>query len=59
MKKLKIGVFLDDFYPNINGVILVIENLIKCMSKYADITLVVPKTENEKNDKTTLSKSLE
>ncbi|MBQ9012399.1 MAG: glycosyltransferase [Bacilli bacterium] len=51
MNKLKIGVFLDDFYPNINGVILVMENLIKCMSKYADITLVVPKTGNEENDK--------
>ena len=51
MKKLKVGMFMDSWYPDINGVILVMENLMKNMSKYADITLVVPKTGSEENDK--------
>ena len=34
---------MDSWYPDINGVILVMENLLKCMSDYADVTLVVPK----------------
>ena len=51
MEKLKIGMFMDSFYPDINGVILVMENLLRCMSKYADVTLIVPKTGSEKDDK--------
>lgn len=43
MKKLKIGIFIDEWYPNIDGVIVVVENLIKNLSKYADVTLVIPK----------------
>ena len=51
MKRLKIAMFMDSFYPDINGVILVMENLLRCMSEYADVTLVVPKTGSEKDDK--------
>jgi len=51
MKRLKIGMFMDSFYPDINGVILVMENLLRCMSEYADVTLVVPKTGSEEDDK--------
>lgn len=51
MKRLKIGMFMDSFYPDINGVILVMENLLRCMSEYADVTLVVPKTGSEQDDK--------
>ena len=50
MKKLKIGMFMDSWYPDINGVILVMENLIKNMSEYADVTLVVPKMEKDYDD---------
>ncbi len=50
MRRLKIGMFMDSFYPDINGVILVMENLLRCMSEYADVTLVVPKTGSEKDD---------
>ena len=50
MEKLKIGMFMDSWYPDINGVILVMENLIKNMSKYADITLVVPKMDSNEDD---------
>ena len=49
MQKLKIGMFMDSWYPDINGVIVVMENLIKQMSEYAEVTLVVPKM--DKNDK--------
>ena len=50
MKRLKIGMFMDSWYPDINGVIVVMENLIKNMNKYADVTLVVPKMELHNDD---------
>lgn len=50
MKRLKIGMFMDDWYPNINGVIVVMENLLNCMCEYADVTLVVPKMGRKKID---------
>lgn len=46
MKKIKVGMFLDSWYPDVNGVILVIENLIKNMEN-VDITLVIPKMAND------------
>lgn len=49
MKKLKIGMFIDEWYPNIDGVIVVVENLIKNLSKYADVTLVIPKMNDDKD----------
>ena len=51
MERLRIGVFMDSWYPDINGVIIVMENLMREMKDYADITLVVPKTGSEKDDK--------
>ena len=51
MKKIKVGMFMDSWYPDLNGVILVMENLIKNMSDYAEVTLVVPKTGSEEEDK--------
>lgn len=42
MKRIKIGFFMDSWYPNVDGVIVVIENLLKNLSKYADVTLVIP-----------------
>ena len=51
MKKIQVGMFMDSWYPDLNGVILVMENLIKNMRDYADITLVIPKTGSEADDK--------
>lgn len=51
MKKLKGGLFMNLWYPDINGVILVMENLMKNMSEYADITFAVLRTGSEDNDK--------
>lgn len=42
MKKLKIGFFMDDFYPSINGVISVMDNYAKRLSKIAEVVIVVP-----------------
>ena len=42
MKKMKIGIFMDDFYPSINGVIQVIDNYARRLSKVADVVIVVP-----------------
>ena len=50
MKKLKIGIFLDEWYPLIDGVIVVVENLIKELNKIADVTLVVPKMSDSDDD---------
>ena len=38
MERLRIGVFMDSWYPDINGVIIVMENLMREMKDYADIT---------------------
>ena len=51
MERIRVGMFMDSWYPDLNGVILVMENLIKNMSDYADVTSVVPKTGSEENDK--------
>lgn len=51
MKKLKIAMFMDSWYPDVNGVILVMDNLLLNMSEYADLTLVVPKTDTDSDDK--------
>ncbi len=45
MKKLKVGLFMDDYFPSINGVIMVMDNQAKNMVRTdsADVTVVVPK----------------
>lgn len=50
MKKLKIAMFMDSWYPDVNGVILVMDNLLKNMHKCAEVTLVVPKMEKDYDD---------
>ena len=49
-KRLNIGIFMDDYYPNINGVILVIDNLARELSKDNDVTVVVPNTKSRADD---------
>ena len=41
-KRLKIGIFMDNFYPSIDGVVLVVDNLAKMLSKFNDVTVIVP-----------------
>lgn len=49
-KKLKIGIFNDSFFPMIDGVVNVIDNYAKRMSKYADVTVFVPAGREEFDD---------
>lgn len=41
-KKLKIGYFMDDFYPSINGVNLVMDKCARCFGERCEVVLVVP-----------------
>lgn len=50
-RRLKIGIFLDNYYPSIDGVIVVVDNLCKELSKFNDVTLVVPYTISMSEDK--------
>lgn len=43
MEKLKIGLFIDTFFPMIDGVIMVVDNYAKRLNKIADITVFCPK----------------
>ena len=38
-KKMKIGLVIDTFYPMVDGVVLVVDNYAKQLSKYADVTV--------------------
>ena len=50
-KRLKIGIFMDSYYPAIDGVVLVIDNLCKELSKFNDVVLVIPYTNTVEEDK--------
>ncbi len=50
-KRLKIGLFLDSFFPAIDGVVNVVDNLAKELSKFNDVVVVVPYTESVCLDK--------
>ncbi|MBQ6546709.1 MAG: glycosyltransferase [Bacilli bacterium] len=49
-KRLKIGIFMDNFYPSIDGVVVVIDNLASMLAKFNDVTVVVPNTESHNED---------
>ena len=36
MKRLKVGYFIDTFFPMVDGVIMGVDNYAKRMQKYAD-----------------------
>lgn len=42
MNKIKIGMFVDNFFPQIDGVTMVIDNYAKKLSKYAEVVVVAP-----------------
>lgn len=41
-KKLTIGMFTDAFYPMLDGVIMVVDNYARRMSKFANVIVFVP-----------------
>ena len=64
MKKYNIGLFIDTFYPMIDGVVMVVDNYAKRLSKYANIFVFAPSTpgqsynDNEFNYKVIRCKSV-
>ena len=49
-KRLKIGIFMDSYYPAIDGVVVVIDNLASMLAKFNDVTVVVPDTNTHNED---------
>lgn len=50
MDKINIGYFIDTFYPMIDGVITVVDNYARCLSKYANVTVFAPSIDNDFDD---------
>ncbi len=48
MERLKIGLFIDTYFPMVDGVIIVVHNYALRLSQYADVTVFAPKA-REKN----------
>lgn len=42
MKKLKIGLFIDTYFPMVDGVVIAVHNYALHLSKYADVTVFAP-----------------
>lgn len=42
LPKMKIGLVVDTFYPMVDGVVLVVDNYAKELSRYADVTVFCP-----------------
>lgn len=49
-KRLKIGLFIDSYYPAIDGVVLVVDNLAKMLAKFNDVVVVAPYTDSYNED---------
>ncbi len=45
MKKIKIGLFIDNYFPTEDGVVMVVEHLAKQYQKYAEVVVIAPHTE--------------
>ena len=52
MSKINIGLFVDTFYPMIDGVIMVVDNYAKRLSKYANVYVFAPASPGEVYDDT-------
>lgn len=51
-KKLKIGLFLDTYFPMVDGVVMVMHNYACILSKFCDVTVFVPKGRKPFDDST-------
>ena len=49
-KKLNIGLFIDTFYPMVDGVIMVVDNYARNLSKFANVTVFAPSTKGNFDD---------
>ena len=50
MEKLKIGLFIDTFYPMVDGVIQVVDQYAKRLCKFCDVTVFTTKPRKGKTD---------
>ena len=50
VRKINIGIFNDSFYPIIDGVVMVVDNYARRLSKYANVIVFVPSYLNKKYD---------
>ncbi len=48
--RIKIAMFIDTFYPMLDGVIMVVDNYARRLSKIADVTIFAPKGRKEYDD---------
>lgn len=48
MQRLKIGMFIDSFFPMVDGVVMVVDNYARRLCRYADVTVFAPGSK-EKN----------
>jgi len=53
-KKITIGLFNDSFYPMADGVIMVVDNYARELSKYANVIVFVPSYKDKPYDDTSL-----
>ena len=49
-KRLTIGLFNDSFYPLADGVIMVVDNYARRLSKYANVIVFVPSYKDKPYD---------
>lgn len=50
MEKIKVGLFIDTFYPMIDGVINVVDNYAKRLNKFCDVVVIAPIGRKEYDD---------
>lgn len=54
MKRLKIGLFIDTFFPMIDGVVMVVDNYARRLAKFNDVTVFAPVIPGKRFDDTAL-----
>lgn len=50
MKKMKIGLFIDTFFPMVDGVVMVVDNYARRLAKFCDVTVFAPNGRKEYDD---------
>ena len=53
-KKIKIGLFIDTYFPMVDGVIMVVDNYARRLAKIADVTVFAPRIPKKEYDDTKL-----
>jgi glycosyltransferase involved in cell wall biosynthesis len=48
-KKINIGLFIDVFFPMVDGVVVVVDNYARLLSKYANVTVFAPKSRDKEH----------